>query len=45
MSDVEQLSSLVVKENNFKEFFNSKKNLIIFIGLSLAILISLFIFL
>ena len=45
MSDVEQLSSLVVKENNFKEFFNSKKNLIIFIGLSLAILISLIIFL
>jgi acetyl-CoA carboxylase carboxyl transferase subunit alpha len=45
MSDVEQLSSLVVKENNFKEFFNSKKNLIIFIGLSLAILISLLIFL
>ena len=45
MSDVEQLSSLVVKENNFKEFFNSKKNLIIFIGLSLAILISLVIFL
>ena len=45
MSDVEQLSSLVVKENNFKEFFNSKKNQIIFIGLSLAILISLVIFL
>ena len=45
MSDVEQLSSLVVKENNFKEFFNSKKNLIILIGLSLAILISLIIFL
>jgi acetyl-CoA carboxylase carboxyl transferase subunit alpha len=45
MSDVEQLSSLVVKENNLKEFFNSKKKLIIFIGLSLAILISLVIFL
>ena len=25
MSDVEQLSSLIVKENNLKEFFNSKK--------------------
>ena len=45
MSDVEQLSSLVVKENNFKEFFNSKKNLTIFIGVSLAVLISLLIFL
>ena len=45
MSDVEQLSSLIVKENNLKEFFNSKKNLTIFIGVSLAILISLLIFL
>ena len=45
MSDVEQLSSLKVKENNFKDFLKSNKNLSISIGLFLAILISLLIFL
>ena len=45
MSDVEQLSSLKVKENNLKEFFNSKKNLTISIGVFLVIFISLLILL
>ncbi len=45
MSDVEQLSSLKVKENNLKNFFISNKNLIISIGVFLAVLISLMFFL
>ena len=45
MSDVEQLSSLKVKENNLKEFFNTKKNLTISIGVFLVIFISLLILL
>ncbi len=45
ISDTEQLSSLKVKENNFKVFFKSNKNLSISIGVFLGILISLIIFL
>ena len=45
MTDVEQLSSLKVKENNLKNFFISNKNLIISIGVFLAVLISLMFFL
>ena len=45
VSDVDQLSSLKVKENNLKNFFISNKNLIISIGVFLAVLISLMFFL
>ncbi len=45
VSDAEQLSSLKVKENNLKDFLNSNKNLTIFIGVFLVVLISLLIFL
>ena len=42
MSDVEQLSSLKVEENYINKFLNSKKKLVITIGISIIILISLF---
>jgi len=45
ISNTDQLSSLKVKENYFKEFLNSKKNLTILFGAFLIISILLFIFL
>ena len=41
MSDVEQLSSLKVKENSITQFISSKKKLIILFGISLTILTTL----
>ena len=45
MSDVEQLSSLKVKDNYLKDIFNSNKSLIISIGIFFIILTTLLIFL
>jgi len=45
MSDIDQLSSLKVRENNFKNYLISYKNLTISVGIFLIILVSLLIFL
>ncbi len=44
-NDLEKLSDLSLKKNNFEEFFNSKKNIYLMIASILIILISLIFFL